>query len=179
MSIENERRYFKVLAGSPVLAAISEAETVKKTFTAAVDALRKEYPATEVWTGGASIVGLKFKTEQPPIGWRLLARGYCAPDKRIKAGREIAKKFAQLPRDVDAWVFSGILNRACKADLTYWGDGHVYLPSAEKRGDTWIIGVSKRCKDAPPKCRELKMSQLWAIRERDVAARKRKGGKVI
>jgi len=52
MSIENERRYFKVLAGSPVLAAISEAETVKKTFTAAVDALRKEYPATEVWTGG-------------------------------------------------------------------------------------------------------------------------------
>ena len=58
MSIENERRYFKVLAGSPVLAAISEAETVKKTFTAAVDALRKEYPATEVWTGGASIVGL-------------------------------------------------------------------------------------------------------------------------
>lgn len=160
----SERIYYRVNEDSPVMAVIRDVRAIDDEFRKAAKGLQEEHPGCEVCTSGRqAFSGIKFPGK-PPVGWRQ-GKEHAYPDRRTKAGREIAKRFESLPHGVDSWRFSGMLSKALGGQWEYWGDGHVYFPTLEKVGGEYVISVPAASKITPPGCTELRMSEYCNMRE--------------
>ncbi|HWR52942.1 MAG TPA: hypothetical protein VN428_17660 [Bryobacteraceae bacterium] len=165
-----QRTHFLVGEGSPVLTVIEQASERLQVFSDAVKNLKAEFGG-DVWSADNSqFLGIAFPGELPR-GWRQ-SRQYAVPDKRIKAGRELAKRFASFPVGVNARIFSGMLSRELKQEFEYFGGGVIAWTGCEKYGDTYILSVPAELPTKPPGCRELKMSEYWRIREQSDTERR-------
>ena len=163
-----ERRvYFRIDIDSPVMEVIKDAEAKQREFLASMDTLKREFGA-EVWTWeNAQFCGLQFARGTPlPDGWRLTEkREYAIPNQRTKRGKELAKRFKDLPRGVDAWRFSLLLESKFEIDYTYHADRMLMFTVYEKYGETYVLSVPVGCLVTPPGCTELKMSEYWELVE--------------
>lgn len=157
-----ERRYYRVNEG-PVMDVINSACGIQKEFADVVRALRAEFGA-DVWVSNNSrFIGLSFPGDLP-AGWRK-SKQYAVPDKRVKAGRELDKRFRALPRGMDAVRFTGLISGALGEPYDHYDNHVIGWTIYQKFGDTWILSVPAGCKVTPPNCDELKMSEYWALKE--------------
>lgn len=156
----SERNYYLVDKDSPVMGVIEKAVGYQRAFHGFLESLKKEFGACDVMTySHARLAGLVFDGEIPN-GWRQKAgEKFCVPDARSKTGREIKKR--TYPIGVDAWRFSDMLGRG----YSPYAEGHVYLTTYERYGDTYVLSVPVQCEVEPEGCTLLKMSEYWRIVE--------------
>lgn len=160
--MSSARIYYRIDKDSPVMNVVRDAEARDAAFKKAMCDLKKEFGAVGVWTNGReSFVGLTFEGA-PPAGWRA-GKQYARPDGRTKSGRDLAKRFRDLPRGVDNWALSSMLGESLGGDWSHWGNNHVYFTTIHQYGDALIISVPAVCRVVPPGCTELLMSEYQKI----------------
>jgi hypothetical protein len=175
--MSDNRAYWLVEPGSPVLEVITAALDKSRAFHKAVDDLAAEFGTDKSYTTTnwqVRFLGLAFDGT-PPEGWRAnKKKPYATPDTRTKLGREIAKRVNALPPGVAAATFSAMLNDTLGPAETVtgnnscisWGDDcSISWTGFEKIGSQYVLSVPAACKVSPPGCRELKMSEYWRLKE--------------
>lgn len=160
----SERKYYLIDKESPVMGVIQKAIAIQNQFIEWMGTLKEEYGASNCLTyGGGRFAGLVFNGEAP-AGWRK-KEDMWVPDKKLKAGREIAQRIAVGPKGMDPWRFGGMMGTELKADCTPYSHGTIYFTLYEKHGDRFILSVPEIAQVDPPGCTLLKMSEYWRIVE--------------
>lgn len=170
--------------GEEALAIILDAKKVQIQHFDKVNALTTKFGADAAWGGRSEITALAFKHEaqtKPEMKEGFLrpkidtsdGQRYAvyAPDKRYKAGKDIAKEL----KDVGAFNFSAYLIEKLGVECRVFGqmDGRQVMvsSSAGHYGDRLVVryphGGDSRPKEVvmPPFMREIKKSEFIAISE--------------
>ena len=105
---------------------------------------------------GGHMVSVGFDSN-PGEDWRsTFDAGYYRPNKRRKAGKEIAKEMAGLKRS-DSFQMPGY-------QWVIEANGIHYL-NRQKIGDKWIITVPVKSDFVPPDAIPIKASEYWRMKE--------------
>jgi hypothetical protein len=164
---KSDRRYYRIEADSPVLEVIRRAFEKQREHSKAMDALREELGVKEIWVGGLlrEFAGVTFPGKLP-VGWRK-GKTCAVPDKRVKAGRDLAERFNKLPPGISAMSFSGMLDEFDQpGSYSDWDcDSSIQFTTYERHGDVHVLLVPSTRTVTPPGCTLLKTSEYWQIRE--------------
>ncbi len=160
-----ERMHYRVLPDSPVMEVISQARCRASKARQAACLFAEEYGATGYAIVAERCVGLKFDGE-PPAGWHKgKGKDYARPQARTKLGRELAAKLSELPPGVTGLMFTSMLSSALGGNWVVDDDHLMSWTMFEIYGAVHILSVPVGCKEVPPACQELKMSEYWKIVE--------------
>jgi hypothetical protein len=164
-----ERKYYLVEPNGKSMEAIKEWQRLSREAWANADALTKEYGAKpEILKGREDIHGFIFEHD-PGRAWKPVSghKGCYAPDKRIKEGKEIAKKLNAI-KFPGTRAFSNLIGGGFFIIVS---GGRWASISFETIGEAYVISVpvgaipSSEEEFIPPDARLLKMSEYYAIKE--------------
>jgi hypothetical protein len=170
MTDDKTRIYFLVDPASPVMDAVKAVRLKRKVFDGHMSELQKEFKAKNVWYRGEWILGLEFEGEVPAPFKKKAGEKYCIPD-RTSAGRAMKKRLESI-RDFSWFQFSSDLSKD-DDDCFDAVVGHTWMyASFGNFGDKVILSVPAAAKviknnKLPAGLTELKMSEYWAIKEKE------------
>jgi len=127
------------------------------------------------WGTDTTVMGVALQGDPGavPVGWRRHRdeRNVIVPDKRTKAGKEIARRLARLstPRAADLWTTVGASD-----DLAAGNDGRMYYVKCEavKFDSGWVIEVPKKQKLKHPELVEIPRHEFVRLVDEHNAKRK-------
>lgn len=178
---ENKRTYYAAKVGGK---SHEICEQIIKDRDAAQKARMKYLKSkgndvVNLWASESCVHALIVKPGKIPVGWRRsseIHRKHVAPDggvfavpdgKQRATYKALKQELRNIPSLPDCWSFT--------SRLGYAGQLHgmsMMLCSFEKIGDTFVLSVPDRGnsdpeknKFVPPDCKELKMSEYWAMKE--------------
>lgn len=183
----SDRTHYSIREDSPVLKVIEAAIADHDAFRESARAFAREFGAARVMSSSSwtiQVLGLVFDGP-PPKGWRN-KKDHAVPDGKTKLGRDIKRRMRELPLGVSAMTFSSMLHEELGKKyggdgFTHWADNKVYW-SCFERFETkrpgqsgYVVGIPTACRVGDgdiPGAEELKMSEYWALKEADEAAKK-------
>jgi hypothetical protein len=171
----SEHIYYLAGPGSPALAVINEAISIREARMEIVEAFRKEIGADHLYVrgdGSGYFVGVAFSDSGAPEGWRFNGE-YHVPNKRSKVGKAIARRLEQFPTGVDGFTFTSMLESATGHAYMVWKDNTCAWATFGVFQDKVILSVPAGT--VPPEgCTELKVSEYYRIVEDAQAAANKK-----
>lgn len=170
---DKERAYYLILEGSPAAEVRDRLIVLDKEFRESAHAFQVKYGGIG-WVQAFAIVGLAFPSNaEVGVEWRR-KEDYWVPNRKTTVGRRIAAEMKNLPPVPDSRLVSHMLGDAYE----HWGSGLVQWSQIFQIGDNFILSVPLVCNVVPVGCRELKMSEYWAMKAAAEAVKEAKNAEV-
>lgn len=177
-----DHKYKYYIAGGKTLDAVRAWQKELHLSDAAIDQLKSEFGAKGMVRRGERIAGLIFEGEAP-AGWRSewgAGSKFHFPYRKTKADKAIWAKFSAINIPT-ARAFSTLLGLGAHGVMTQSASGlgfTMHYPVFETLADERVI-VSIPASDSgdpekefiPPDCEPLKVSEYFALKEADEAAK--------